>query len=354
MRKALLILATLAAMALIGAALAQRWLVAGLDTPGPHSEPVIIQIQPGLSERAVLTRLHAAGVLSEPRAIQLWLRLYATGRSFKAGNYELPADATPRAILEQLWSGRVVLESLTVIEGWTFAQMRAAVAAHSALRHTVSGLDEAAIMTALGLDGLHPEGRFYPDTYRFAAGTTDLEILRLAHEQLDRRLERYWRERTADTPLQSAYEALILASIVEKESALPAERPLIAGVYVSRLRRGMRLQSDPTVIYGLGDRYDGDIRTVDLRTDTPYNTYTRGGLPPTPIALPGDAALRAVAQPTETGALFFVATGLPDGSHEFNEDYAGHKLAVTRMLERQRASARTGSPRPGSPRPGPQ
>lgn len=339
MRRAVLTFATLVALALIGVVLAQRWLVAGLDASGPHDSPVPIQIEPGLSQRAVLARLESAGVLREPRATGLWLRLYGSGRSFKAGNYELPAGASARSILEQLWSGRVVLESLTVIEGWTFAQMRAAFAAHRALRHTVADLDDAAIMTALGLEGLHPEGRFFPDTYRFAAGTTDLELFRLAQQQLQMRLDRYWQERKPDTPLQSSYEALILASIVEKESALPAERPLIAGVYVSRLRLGMRLQSDPTVIYGLGDRYDGDIRTVDLRTDTPYNTYTRAGLPPTPIALPGDGALRAVAQPNETGALFFVATGLPDGSHEFNKDYAGHKRAVARMLERQRASA---------------
>lgn len=195
-------------------------------------------------------------------------------------------------------------------------------------------------MSALGRAGLHPEGRFFPDTYRFADGTTDIEILQLAYRQMSGELEAAWTARQADLPVTTAYEALILASIVEKETALPAERPMVAGVYTTRLRKGMRLQSDPTVIYGIGASYDGDIRTRDLQADTPYNTYVRAGLPPTPIALPGRGALLAATAPRETGAVFFVATGNPDGSHFFSSTYEEHRQGVARMLERQRARER--------------
>jgi UPF0755 protein len=192
-------------------------------------------------------------------------------------------------------------------------------------------------MAAIGHPGEHPEGRFFPDTYRFAQGSSDREILQLAYRQMSELLADSWSKRSADLPLRSPYEALTLASVVEKETGLARERPQIAGVFISRLRQGMRLQSDPTIIYGLGAAYDGDIRTRDLQTDGPYNSYTRDGLPPTPISLPGRAAIEAVLHPREDGSLFFVAKGSGDGSHVFSKDYAAHQAAVRSMLQGQRA-----------------
>lgn len=191
-------------------------------------------------------------------------------------------------------------------------------------------------MAALGAPGVHPEGQFFPDTYWFPRGTSDLEILRIARERMQRELQAAWDARDPDLPLATPYEALILASIIEKETALEAERPIVAGVFVERLRRGMRLQTDPTVIYGMLDRYDGNIRKADLLRDTPYNTYTRAGLPPTPIAMPGLGSLRAATRPQVTGALFFVATGEPDGSHYFSKTLAEHEAAVQRYLRKLR------------------
>jgi UPF0755 protein len=254
----------------------------------------------------------------------------------RVGRYDIPAGASVRDALRKVAAGEVVLESLTIVEGWTFAQMRRAVEAHPAVQVTLRDRSAAEIMASLGQPDQHPEGRFFPDTYRFAAGTTDLELYRLGLRQLERELAGAWDQRAADLPVRSPEELLVLASVVEKETGDPAERARIAGVFVSRLRLGMRLQSDPTVIYGIGDAYDGNIRTRDLRTDTPYNTYTRNGLPPTPIALVGRAALRATARPNVTGDLFFVATGEADGGHVFTRTYAEHQAAVKRMLERQR------------------
>ncbi len=231
----------------------------------------------------------------------------------------------------------MVLESLTVIEGSRYADLRRALARHPEVAQTLAGVDDASVMAQLGLAGVHPEGRFFPDTYKFAAGTSDLDLLRLAATRMTRELDAAWRTRTADLPLRSPDELLTLASIVEKESGREDERDRIAGVFVSRLRLGMKLQTDPTVIYGIGDAYDGDIRRRDLETDTPYNTYTRAGLTPTPIALPGAAALRAAAQPRVTGELYFVATGGGDGSHRFSRTYEEHRRNVAAMLERQRA-----------------
>jgi UPF0755 protein len=307
-----------------------------LRAPGPHAATVRVHVQPGQSLRATLSQVQQAGALRDARALELWLRLRGEAPNVKAGDYDLPAGASALAVLEQLSAGRVVLQALTVVEGATFADFRRALEKHPRVRNTLRGRSDAEIMTALGQPGAHPEGRFFPDTFRFADGTTDLEILQLALRQMRTLLSESWQARAPDLPLRSPDEALVLASIVEKESALASERPRIAGVYVSRLRRGMRLQSDPTVIYGLGSSYDGDIRSRDLTRDTPYNTYTRGGLPPTPIALPGAEAVRAATRPQITGDLFFVATGEPDGSHFFSVDYDAHRAAVQRMLARQR------------------
>ncbi len=331
---ALLALAALVAVKV----LADRQMAAA----GPHSAIVRVKVEQGESLRSVLGKLAAAGALEHPRVVEAWLRLGRHGARVRAGTYDLPSRASPRDILAQLQEGRVVLESLTVVEGWRFRDLRRALEAHPAVRSTQRGRDDAELMVALGQPGEHPEGRFFPDTYRFAEGTTDLELLAIARRRMDQELAAAWEARAPELPLRSAYEALILASIVEKETGLEAERERVAGVFVARLRRGMRLQTDPTVIYGLGDTYDGDIRSRDLVTDTPYNTYTRTGLTPTPISLPGRAALRAATRPRETGELFFVATGLGDGSHVFSTTYDQHRQAVALMLQRQRAAAAAG------------
>jgi len=315
------------------------WLGIQTSAPGPHSEAVRIEVVRGESLRGVLNDLAAQGALKNPRLVEWWARVFDRTPRVKVGRYEISPGASAIDILRQLDEGRVMLETLTVIEGTRYADLRRALAAHPGVRQTLQGVEDTELMRRLGEPGVHPEGRFFPDTYRFASGTADIDILQLAHDQLRDRLQAAWGARSPNLPFSSADEALALASIVEKESSLTAERPRVAGVFVQRLRRGMRLQSDPTVIYGLGEQYDGDIRSRDLDTDTPYNSYTRKGLPPTPIALPGDEALRAATQPLETDELFFVATGRGDGSHTFSKTYEEHRKAVRLMLERQRAAA---------------
>jgi len=307
-----------------------------MAAPGPHQQPVQLVVKPGTTARGVLQELERLGALSDRRAVQVELRLRGAP-TIKTGRYEIAAYASPRDILRQLQEGRVVLETLTVIEGWTFAEMRRAVEQHPQIRVTLRDQDVAGIMKAIGHEGEHPEGRFFPDTYRFAAGTSDLDLYALAYRKLAETLEAAWQTRAANLPLANSYEALILASIVEKETGLPSERARIAGVFVTRLRRNMRLQTDPTVIYGLGATYDGNIRQRDLRGDTPYNTYTRAGLPPTPIALPSSEAIVAATRPLETGDIFFVATGTGDGSHEFSDTLEKHNAAVQRYLARLRS-----------------
>jgi UPF0755 protein len=243
---------------------------------------------------------------------------------------------TPRGLLALLSSGQVLLHSITFIEGSSFADVRNALAANDAVFKENANRSDADIMRALGAPEVHPEGQFFPDTYRFPRGTTDLELLTIAYRRMQDELRNAWEKRARDLPLASSYEALILASIVEKETALERERAQISGVFVERLRRGMRLQTDPTVIYGMGVNYSGNIRRADLSRDTPYNTYTRPGLPPTPIAMPSRESLQAAVQPDMTGALFFVATGVGDGSHYFSKTLAEHNLAVKRYLRELR------------------
>jgi UPF0755 protein len=320
----------------VGVLLAWRSLGASIAAPGPHAAPVRVHVGPGQALRSVLAEMQRSGALRDARGTEIWLRLSGGSTRIRAGTYELAAGASARDILAQLAAGRVVLEALTVVEGSTFADLRRALQAHPRIKSTLRGRSDAEVMAALGHAGEHPEGRFFPDTFRFADGTTDLEVLALAYRQMQRELQSAWDARLPGLPIATPYEALILASIVEKETGLAAERPQIAGVFELRLRRNMRLQSDPTIIYGIGARYDGDIRNRDLATDTPYNTYTRSGLPPTPIALPGREALRAVVRPVENGALYFVATGQGDGAHFFSSTYEEHKAGVARMLARQR------------------
>ncbi|MGH8261267.1 MAG: endolytic transglycosylase MltG, partial [Steroidobacteraceae bacterium] len=274
------------------------------------------------------------GALAHPRLTELYLRLHGEHFSIKAGEYEVPAHASAEAVVALLAEGRVVLEQLTVVEGATFEEFRRELEGDPHIRATLRGRSDAQVMAAIGHAGEQPEGRFFPDTYRFASGTPETEILKIAYDKMSRVLAQAWAARQPGLPLHTPYEALILASIVEKETGLAAERPLIAGVFIERLRKGMRLQSDPTVIYGMGSQYDGDIRTRDLTTDTAYNTYTRAGLPPTPISLPGRESILATVQPQVTGALYFVATG--DGGHRFSATLAEHDAAVKHYLARLR------------------
>jgi UPF0755 protein len=339
MRKLLLILVVAAGLAAAAAAIYWQRANTLMRAPGPHVQPLELVVKPGATVRGVLAELDARGAISDRRAVELNLRVRGWPK-IKTGRYEIPAAASPQDILRQLVDGRVVLEMLTVIEGWTFADMRRAVEAHPQIKLTLRGKDVAGIMSAIGHPGEHPEGRFFPDTYRFAAGTTDRELFAMAYRKMAETLEAAWNARAAALPINSAYEALTLASIVEKETGLASERARIAGVFITRLRKNMRLQTDPTVIYGLGAVYDGNIRERDLRTDTPYNTYTRAGLPPTPIALPSREAIEAATRPLETGDIFFVATGIGDGSHVFSATLEAHNAAVQRYLARLRGNRR--------------
>jgi UPF0755 protein len=338
MRK--LSLAVVALLVIAGAAGAIYWqrVNAVMRAPGPNEQPVELVVRSGATVRAVLAELDTRGALANRRAVEIELRVRGWPQ-VKSGRYEIPPHASPAEILQQLAEGRVVLESLTIVEGWTFADMRRALEAHAGVKSTLKGQDVAAVMTAIGFPGEHPEGRFYPDTYRFAAGTTDRELLALSHRKMAEALDAAWNARAAGLPLDNAYQALTLASIVEKETGRASDRPRIAGVFVTRLRKNMRLQTDPTVIYGIGPSYDGNIRERDLRTDTPYNTYTRAGLPPTPIALPSREALDAATRPLETGDIYFVATGDGDGSHVFSATLEAHNAAVARYLARLRGGS---------------
>ena len=304
------------------------------------AERVDFTVARGMGMRQAAAAIERAGVGVDARLLALLARLTKRDARIKAGSYEVHAGITPWQLILKLSDGDVTQGELLLVEGWTFRQVRQALESHPDLEADTAGLGEAEILARIGASAQNAEGLFFPDTYLFDKRSGALAVLRRAHEAMQARLDKAWAERDPATPLASPYEALILASIVEKETALPSERPLVAGVYATRLRRGMRLQSDPTVIYGIGASYDGDIRTRDLPADTPYNTYVRAGLPPTPIALPGRGALLAATAPRETGAVFFVATGNPDGSHFFSSTYEEHRQGVARMLERQRARER--------------
>lgn len=287
-----------------------------------------LEVEPGTTPRGVARDAVAAGVRTDARLLYAWFRLSGQDRLIKAGNYEIPAGTSPHGLLQKLARGEETLRALTLVEGWNFRQVRAALAREEALRHDATVLDDAALMQKLGRPGVAPEGRFFPDTYTYAKGSSELALLRRALHAMDRRLEAAWAQRAPDVLLQSANEALVLASIVEKETGRGSDRALIAGVFSNRLRAGMLLQTDPTVIYGLGEKFDGNLRKRDLQADTPWNTYTRAGLPPTPIAMPGKAALMAAVQPEPTRALYFVAKG--DGSSHFSATLEEHNRAVNR------------------------
>jgi len=296
--------------------------------------PITFELRAGSSLKGTATQLAAAGVLKQPELFVLLARLRGESAMLKAGNYEFSRPLTPLGLLHRITRGDVTLVAVTFVEGCTFKQMRKALQEHPKVRAEAGTLTEAELLQKLGIAQPAAEGWFFPDTYHFSEGTSDLAILRRAHQLMLRHLAQEWERRAPDLPLQSPAEALILASIVEKETGRPEERGLVAAVFINRLRIGMRLQTDPTVIYGMGEAFDGNIRKGDLITDTPYNTYTRAGLPPTPIAMPGLDALRATLNPAPSDALYFVARG--DGTSKFSRTLTEHERAVTRYQRRGR------------------
>lgn len=323
----------LALIVLVGSALggaAYWWLHQPLEL---GTQPLEFAIEPGTTPRGIARDAVAAGVRTDARLLYAWFRFSGQDRAIKAGNYEIPPGTTPIGLLQKLARGEEALRAFTLVEGWNWRQVRQALAREEQLQHDAATLTDEALMAQLGRPGVHPEGRFFPDTYAYAKGSSDIALLRRALHAMDRHLEAAWAQRAADTPLKSADEALILASIVEKETGKASDRGRIASVFTNRLRAGMLLQTDPTVIYGLGEKFDGNLRRRDLQTDQPWNTYTRAGLPPTPIAMPGKASLLAAVQPDPTGALYFVAKG--DGTSHFSASLQEHNRAVNRYQRGQ-------------------
>jgi len=280
----------------------------------------------GSSMRGFAEHLVNQGILEEKWSFLFWARYRGLASSLKAGEYQVPAGATMSDLLQLITSGKVIDYPVTFIEGWNFKQLREALSKQENLRQLADKLDDQAVMKAIGAEGVHPEGRFYPDTYHYTATMSDLDILQQSYGKMSDFLNQEWAKREEGLPLENKDQALILASIIEKETGAAEERPLIAGVFTNRLRKGMRMQTDPTVIYGMGDAYKGNIRKKDLLKDTPYNTYTRSGLPPTPIAMPGGDSIRAALHPAETKALYFVAKG--NGEHKFSATLSEHNEAV--------------------------
>lgn len=296
-----------------------------------------IVVASGDSLPVVVRKLADAGVATgEAIEWRLLAKQLGAAGKLQVGEYALPAGTTPRALLEAMRDGKVISHRFTIVEGWNIRELRAALAKAQPLEQETAKLDDAALMKALGDAGQHPEGRFLPETYVYTRGDSDLDVLKRAHDAMAKALAAAWAERRSDTPLKSPDEMLTLASIVEKETGIAEERPQIAGLFERRLKIGMKLQTDPTVIYGIGARYDGNIRKQDLLTDTPYNTYTRAGLPPTPIAMPGVDALQAVAQPAPGEHLYFVAVGDGSGRHLFAATYAEHQANVRKYLQNYR------------------
>jgi len=300
------------------------------------------QVLPGTAFSRIATDLSADGVLEHPRLLRLYARITGKAQAVHAGEYLLEQGLTPASLLDKLVAGDVRLYSFTIVEGWTFREMLVALAEHPQVESTITVEDWPRVLEELDVPYDHPEGLFLPETYRFPGLTRDVTILRQAYELLQQALAEEWQGRDENLPIATPYEALILASIIEKETALATERSRIAGVFVRRLERKMRLQTDPTVIYGVGEAFDGNLTRRHLRTDTPYNTYTRAGLPPTPIALPGRAAIHAALHPEPGSELYFVATGLGDGSHKFSDTKEEHDAAVREYLARQRARRQGG------------
>lgn len=318
-------LAAVVLVCLAFAAAAGWWLHRPLGLAAPIVE---LSIERGTSAAAVAQAWVDAGVQTPAPLLAQWFRWSGQARQIRAGSYEVEPGVTPRGLLAMMVQGEQTLEAVRFIEGWSFRQVRQVLAGAAHLRQLTAGMDDAQVMAALGRPGVAAEGRFFPDTYLYSRGVSDLTVLERAMRTMDRHLERIWADRVPGLPLSSADEALILASIIEKETGLEQERQRISAVFINRLRIGMPLQTDPTVIYGLGEAFDGNLRKRDLQGNTPWNTYLRRGLPPTPIAMPGLASLRAAVRPQATRELYFVARG--DGSSAFSETLADHNRAVNR------------------------
>ncbi len=299
-------------------------------------------VEPGRSLRGVSQQFAQTGLVSDRWSFLIFARFMGAASEIKAGSYEVDAQLTPRQLLDKIVRGDFALAQIQFIEGWTFAQLREVMDAQPALKHDTLGLTSAQIIERLGLEKSSLEGQFFPDTYYFAVASSDLALLKQAYSRMQTKLEALWEQRVSGLPFKNAYEALIFASIIEKETGRHDERDLVSAVFINRLKRGMRLQTDPTVIYGMGASYEGSIHRRDLTTDTPYNTYTRDGLPPTPIALASGAALEAAVQPLDSTELYFVATGQGDGRHQFSRSLEEHNAAVARYLVHLRAGSSQG------------
>ncbi|MGV3727143.1 endolytic transglycosylase MltG [Hydrogenophaga sp.] len=322
-------------LAMLAAAGGLWWLQQPLPlaTGASDKEPLLVTINPGSSAQTVADTLSSSGVNTPSLLLYAWFRLSGQARDIKAGTYELSDGTTPRTLLSKLVRGEQALRSITLLEGWNIRQVLQAVRASPDLTQDMEGLSQNDIMALIGYPGRHPEGRFFPDTYRVVTRAPASSVLKQAAQAMELRLAKAWEQRDPASPLRSADEALVLASIIEKETGLESDRRRIGGVFSNRLRIGMRLQTDPAVIYGLGERFDGNLRRVDLQTDTPYNTYTRAGLPPTPIAIPGTASLMAAVQPMNTNSIYFVSRG--DGSSQFSATLEEHNAAVQRYIFRR-------------------
>jgi UPF0755 protein len=324
-RLAILVLLPVVAALAVAGAVGNRWYRAPLPLP---QTPYDFEVRSGASLTSVARALHAAGVIPHPFALTGLARLTGVDRTIKAGSYEVEPGITLPRLLAMLTQGDVSQKAITIVEGTTFTQLKLLLKENDDLAHRVVDLPDAELLARLGATESAPEGLFFPDTYYFAAGSSDLAVLQRAHRALEQRLAAAWARRAPNLPLASPYEALILASIVEKETGRAQDRPLVASVFINRLARGMRLQTDPTVIYGMGERFDGSLRKRDLETDSAYNTYVRTGLPPTPIALPSQASLDAVVDPPATPYLYFVSRG--DGTSQFSATLIEHNRAVAK------------------------
>jgi UPF0755 protein len=332
----------LAVFILIAALIASqvnRFMSEPMNVPG---DGIALEIPSGSSFAAVSQQLIANELIGDDRWLQLHVRWHGYAGGIQAGDYWIEAETTPAKLLEQFTNGSVRLYAITLVEGWNYREVLQALHSNEAVAATMTDEDWPALLESLGAEALHPEGLFLPETYRFPRNTSDKALLGQAYELMQTVLQEEWQTRGVDAPVQTPYEALILASIVEKETARADERPKIAGVFARRIDKRMRLQTDPTVIYGIGPAFDGNLTRAHLTTDTPYNTYTRHGLPPTPIAMPGRAAISAVLHPAGGTELYFVATGLGDGSHKFSTTKAEHDAGVAEYLKRLRKQRRTG------------
>jgi UPF0755 protein len=323
------------------------WAQRVVAAPLPLTAPRLLDVAPGATLRSVLTELAEEGLVSAPRVLEYLGRLTGRAARIQAGEYRLVPGLSGRGLIEMLAEGRVHRRSFVIVEGWRFSDVRRALAAAPRLRERATELDDAALMAELGRPGSSPEGRFFPDTYAYVAGDEDLDLLRRALARMDEVLAEEWRGRRGGLPFTTPDEALVLASLVEKETGVPEDRARIAGVFVRRLERGMRLQTDPAVIYGLGEDFDGNLRRSDLRAPHPWNTYVHRGLPPTPIAMPGRAALRAALHPAGGDDLYFVARG--DGTSEFSATLEAHNAAVRRFQIEARAGDYRSAPAPDAP-----